>query len=84
MNCDTCKFADWKRTSNGRLHPNKSGKCTFVWTPPPLPKAFYFYGSSHARPNGGSIERGSSLTDGCPCYSPATLSQGLTPDAGAK
>jgi len=25
--CDGCKFANWKRTSNGRLHPDGSGKC---------------------------------------------------------
>lgn len=29
MKCDDCKFANWYRTSNGRLHPNKAGRCTF-------------------------------------------------------
>lgn len=25
--CDGCRHADWKRTANGRLHPDKQGKC---------------------------------------------------------
>lgn len=27
MRCDDCVFADWRLTSNGRLHPSKEGKC---------------------------------------------------------
>lgn len=27
MKCDDCKYAEWKRTSNGRLHPDKTGVC---------------------------------------------------------
>jgi hypothetical protein len=69
MNCDQCAFAVWKRTSNGRLHPSKQGRCGFVWTPPPLPKAFYFYGTGEPRPSGGSIERGENRTNDCPCFS---------------
>ena len=30
--CDGCKFANWKRTTNGRLHPDGSGKCEWVAT----------------------------------------------------
>ena len=69
MSCDICTFAVWKRTANGRLHPSKQGRCGFVWVPPPLPKAFYFYGTGTCKPSGGSIERGSNSTDGCPCFS---------------
>jgi hypothetical protein len=27
--CIGCRFADWKRTAAGRLHPDKTGRCTF-------------------------------------------------------
>jgi hypothetical protein len=66
MTCDTCMHAVWKRTSNGRLHPDKTGRCGFVWVPPPIPKAFYFH--MPAKPSGGFIERGEARTDGCPCF----------------
>lgn len=29
--CIGCRFAEWDRTKNGALHPNKSGRCT--WRP---------------------------------------------------
>lgn len=32
--CLGCKFAEWKRTAAGRLHPSKDGKC--VWTSPQI------------------------------------------------
>ena len=32
--CLTCKFAEWKRTASGRLHPSGDGKCT--WTMPTI------------------------------------------------
>lgn len=72
MKCDGCKYADWKKTSNGRLHPDKTGRCRFEWVPPPFPAAFYFSSwSSNAgeapRPSGGFIERGQELRRECPC-----------------
>lgn len=77
MSCDDCIHAMWKRTSNGRLHPSKQGRCGFVWTPPPLPKAFYFFATGLSlKPSGGSIERGSNYTDDCPCFSSA-ISSGI-------
>lgn len=27
--CDDCKYATWQRTTAGRLHPSRDGKCTF-------------------------------------------------------
>lgn len=30
--CVGCRFADWVRTSNGRLHPSGLGKCTWSKT----------------------------------------------------
>ena len=68
MSCDDCMYAAWKRTSNGRLHPDKTGRCTFAWIPPPLPKAFYFYGTGEPKPSGGYIERGAMRADDCLCY----------------
>jgi hypothetical protein len=70
--CDGCKFADWKRTKNGRLHPGKQGRCTFEWVPPPLPAAFYYFHGikgSFPKPNGGWIERGANY-DACETYQP--------------
>lgn len=71
--CDDCVYADWKRTKNGRLHPDKTGRCKFVWSPPPLPKAFSFsfsYNKSMPTPSGGFIERGCPRCDGCECFKP--------------
>lgn len=59
MTCDYCKLADWKRTSNGRLHPGKSGRCTRLDRHPidtRLPAAFYWL--TPPVPSGGYIERG--------------------------
>lgn len=75
MSCDSCKWADWKRTSNGRLHPDKTGRCKFVWSPPPLPIAFSFTygrGGDLPKPSGGYIERGSDYTNGCVCFEAIT------------
>lgn len=29
MICETCKFANWRRTDAGRLHPSGEGRCTW-------------------------------------------------------
>lgn len=65
--CDDCKWAGWQRTSNGRLHPSKQGRCTKEWTPPPLPAAFYFtqFAGNTPVPSGGYIERGNELREHC-------------------
>lgn len=65
--CERCRFADWKKTATGRLHPDKSGRCTFEWVPPPLPASFYWSGFSALRPSGGFIERGGSIHE-CPTF----------------
>jgi hypothetical protein len=59
IQCETCKFAEWKRTANGRLHPDKSGKCTRLIAHPldfRVPAAFYWH--SVPNPLGGYIQRG--------------------------
>lgn len=67
MRCDDCEFADWKRTKNGRLHPDKGGKCKRLEAYPldlRLPAAFYWM-HLPPRPNGGYITRGADLPTKC-------------------
>lgn len=72
MKCDDCKFAEWKKTANGRLHPDKTGRCAFKWDMPPVPRAFYWLGGK-PRPCGGMIDRGNpDKLDDCPCFKPMT------------
>lgn len=73
MPCDDCKFAKWNRTTSGRLHPNKMGRCEWVFLPPLVPKAYRFaYGKpgEYPNPSGGYIERGATYTDNCACFTP--------------
>lgn len=68
MKCDDCKFASWERTSNGRLHPGKSGRCTRLSIHPldmTLPAAFYWVSMATPSPSGGWIERGAELKSDC-------------------
>ena len=51
--CLTCKLAEWHKTKDGRLHPDKQGRCG--WKPPyiPTPAAWYWgtgYGSELRQP----------------------------------
>jgi len=61
--CDWCKYAEWKKTKNGRLHPDKSGKCTFEIKPEVLPASFYYINKGSLC--GGQIERGKKLNSHC-------------------
>jgi hypothetical protein len=68
MKCDDCKYADWKRTSTGRLHPGKSGLCKHMEVHPldmRLPAAFYWVGGGKPCVCGGFIERGKELRQDC-------------------
>lgn len=47
--CESCRFADWQRTTNGRRHPSGNGKCTFPFPDGPLP--LYAIGSYGVWPN---------------------------------
>lgn len=61
MRCEGCVFASWKRTSSGRLHPDKTGRCTALVEKPldlRLPASFYWMSYGTPKPTGGSIERG--------------------------
>lgn len=48
--CLDCKFADWKRTAAGKLHPSGDGRCKHVWTPPPVSAAHWFYDTKSRTP----------------------------------
>ena len=68
MNCNGCLYAEWKRTSNGRLHPDKMGRCTYLDKHPldlekKIPGAFRIFSSLSF--SGGYIERGSELARKC-------------------
>ena len=68
MRCDDCDFADWDRTSNGRLHPKKGGRCKRLEAHPldlRLPTVFYWSYGSAPRPFGGFIERGRDHEEKC-------------------
>lgn len=75
MKCDDCKYADWLRTSNGRMHPNKQGQCT-VKKKVPIPQSAsgFLWDVRHRLENGvltiegGGIERGETLRDKCAYY----------------
>lgn len=67
--CTKCIHARWRRTSNGRLHPDKSGICSYMVGIPELPAAFYWQGVAGNPPiYGGSIYRDRKLKNGCLYY----------------
>ena len=61
MKCDDCTLAVWKRASNGRLHPDKSGRCGWVYPVKALPPVFWWIGAQVHTPSGGQIERGKDI-----------------------
>lgn len=73
MKCDECKYADWKRTSSGRMHPDKSGRCLIkkvVKLPECLvaTSSYRTYGDEVVV-KGGYIRRGRTF-DRCAYYGP--------------
>lgn len=65
--CIGCKWADWKKTKNGRLHPSGDGKCMFQYELPQLPASMYWLGTSVPKPFGGHLDRNRKPKD-CPYY----------------
>jgi hypothetical protein len=63
--CLDCRFANWARFGNGRLHPNGDGRCKWVMPVIVLPKSRYFsgYNSPEPEPSGGYIDRKKPHTD---------------------
>ena len=66
-NCTDCKFAEWRRTESGRLHPSGDGRCGYIYKPAPIPASMYFHGRRE-QPSGGYINRREELRTDCPCY----------------
>lgn len=63
--CVDCKFANWQRTSSGRLHPSGDGRCEWKVPAIHLPVSMYFFGSF--TPSGGHINRRDEWRQ-CPQY----------------
>ena len=64
MKCNGCKYAEWKLTKNGKLHPSGEGRCNYLKLHPldfNIPAAFYL---EKPRISGGNIERGKEITRG--------------------
>ena len=61
--CNGCKYAIWRATANGRLHPSGDGRCAYQYKIPPVPSSFYFISEPH--PCGGHISRKRELKDHC-------------------
>lgn len=67
--CIGCKYASWRRTANGRLHPSGDGECTYEVKMPVLPVSRCFIGGP-PEPHGGFIDRKREHKDHCECYVP--------------
>jgi len=61
--CTECKYATWKTTTVGKLHPSGDGKCAYPWKLPPLPASMYWV--TPPVPNGRHINRREELKDHC-------------------
>ena len=70
MKCIGCKYADWKRTKNGRLHPSGEGRCRYEMKVPQLPNAFFWMHLSSPELDGGRISRKQTYDTHCPYYVP--------------
>lgn len=64
--CKGCRHAEWKRTANGKLHPDGSGKCIYEWRMPPLPACKSWWSFPFALTT--SIDRKKDLLIHCPCW----------------
>jgi len=62
--CLRCRYARWKMTSNGRMHPSGDGRCGYSYVVPTLPGAFYWI-SGVPSPCGGFINRREKLKEDC-------------------
>jgi len=67
-NCKGCKFAEWKKTDAGKLHPSGDGKCTYEYKLPPLPACKAWIHAIHPYNKHGWINRKTEFQDHCPYY----------------
>jgi len=70
-NCTRCKYAEWKKTASGKLHPSGEGRCNYPWKMPKLPQAFYWIFHGDPIPSGGYINRRKDFEEHCPYYQEA-------------
>jgi|WetSurMetagenome_2_1015567.scaffolds.fasta_scaffold08100_6 hypothetical protein len=63
--CTYCKYADWQRTTTGRLHPSGDGKCSYNYRLPDLPQSMWWLGKEPPKPYGRWITRKQLLDDHC-------------------
>ncbi len=71
MLCADCKFAEWERTTTGRLSPNGRGQCTWVKTMRVAASAHVpFAGEARTRVTfkGGTIWRKDDPPIQCPVF----------------
>lgn len=64
--CLNCKFAEWRRTAKGRLHPDQSGTC-WVTVSPGAQVGQAAVSLNAANRDGRLIERNHAHTD-CPTW----------------
>jgi hypothetical protein len=76
MNCIGCKYAQWKTTKTGRLHPSGEGQCTFPVRIPVLPLAFHWLGGSLTL-LGGFILRKRGWYENCPTFAPLDTKENI-------
>jgi len=65
-NCKGCKYAEWKRTKNNRLHPGGKGICKYKCKLPVIPASMSW--SITPKPRGGHIYRHKDHIYHCLCY----------------
>lgn len=65
--CTNCKYAEWDRTTAGKLHQAGTGKCTYPYKIPKLPVSMFWI-SGVPVPYGGYISRKEELKDDCVYY----------------
>jgi hypothetical protein len=63
--CNGCALAEWQRTTSGRLHPSRVGRCT--WTMP-VPNSYNAWYSRESTLSGGHIVRNYTYQQDCPYY----------------
>lgn len=76
-NCTHCAYAEWRRTSSGKLSPTGDGECRYPWKMPALPRAFYWVGKRAPDPCGGQINRRRELPDHCAYFKREMLNEEL-------
>lgn len=64
--CNGCKYAEWAKTKNGRLHPSGDGDCSKLIKIPNIPNAFYYINKPTI--SGGYINRNRTFSTHCPYY----------------